>query len=308
MNESIFFKKYSEFCDDLAGACPEYAEQIATAKGLDTDDRAKQYVVEVLNVKERDLAGNPGTVLPGVKIEDGVWEALSAGSRRAILDYLRILDLSAVYMHVDVSGVEQVTQEWVDSILREWRGKLDRVDFNSISDKFMNMFGNAGTNLPPLPEKFLKGKMAKLAEDMVREFKPEDFGLTAEEIAACETDPTRAFEILMEASTKNPERLQGVMMRVAKKLQSKMQSGEFKPQELAAEAEELMKEFQTHPAFVEMMDSFRSMFSFEEPEAARRSGHDGEGRLAIARARLRKKMDAKKAARTGGGGGGGGKK
>ncbi len=297
--DSIFYKKYSEFCDDLVGACPEYAEQIRAAKSLNTEDAAKRYVLEVLNVKERDLVANPGVVLPGVTIEDTVWGALSAGSRRAILEYLRILDLSAVYLHVDVSGVEQVTQEWVDSILRDWRGKMDRVDFNSISEKFMNMFGSQGSNLPPLPEKILKGKMAKLAEDMVREFRPEDFGLTAEEIAACETDPTRAFEILMEASTKNPERLQGVMMRVAKKLQSKIQSGELKPQELAAEAEELMKEFQTHPAFVEMMESFRSMFSFEEPEAARRSGHDGEGRLAIARARLRKKMEAKKAGAAG---------
>jgi hypothetical protein len=298
-NETVFYKKYTEFCDDLMGACPEYTSEVAKAKALSNEERAKQYILEVLTVKDRDLAGNPGTVLPGVKITDSVWAALSAGSRKAILDYLRILDLSSVYMHVDVSGVEQVSQEWVDSILREWRGKLDRVDFNSISEKFMSMFGTQGANLPPLPDKFLKGKMAKLAEDMVREFKPEDFGLTAEEIAACETDPTRAFEILMQASSQNPERLQGVMMRVAKKLQSKIQSGELKPQELAAEAEELMKEFQTHPAFVEMMESFRSAFSFEEPEAARRSGHDGEGRLAIARARLRKKMEEKKAGRSG---------
>ncbi len=298
-HESIFFKKYSEFCEDLLGACPEYTAQIEAAKGLDSDSRVRRYILEVLNVKERDLVGNPGSVLPGVALEDSVWTALSAGSRRAILDYLRILDLSAVYMNVDVSGVEQISQEWVDKILREWRGKLDRVDFNSISEKFMSMFGSQSGNLPPLPERFLKGKMAKLAEDMVREFRPEDFGLTAEEIAACETDPTRAFEILMEASSKNPERLQSVMMRVAKKLQSKIQSGELKPQELAAEAEELMREFQSHPAFTEMMESFRSMFSFEEPETARRTGHDGEGRLAIARARLRKKMEAKKAAAAG---------
>lgn len=298
-NESIFFKKYSEFCEDLLGACPEYAEAIAAARALDSESRAKKYILEVLNVGDRDLVGNPGKVLPGVTVEDTVWAALSAGSRRAILDYLRILDLSVVYMNVDVSGVEQISQEWVDKILREWRGKLDRVDFNSISEKFMKMFGTQGSNLPPLPERFLKGKMAKLAEDMVREFRPEDFGLTAEEIAACETDPTRAFEILMEASSKNPERLQGVMMRVAKKLQAKIQSGELKPQELAAEAEELMREFQSHPAFTEMMESFRSMFSFEEPETARRTGHDGEGRLAIARARLRKKMEAKKAAAAG---------
>jgi hypothetical protein len=95
--------------------------------------------------------------------------------------------------------------------------------------------------------------------------------------------------------------IQKAMARVGKKLQEKVQRGELRPQELVAEAEELMKEFQTHPAFVEMMESFRSAFSFEDPDLARETGRDGEGRLAIARARLRKKMEA----RRGGGGGAG---
>jgi hypothetical protein len=129
---------------------------------------------------------------------------------------------------------------------------------------------------------------------MVAEFRPEDFGLSAEDIAACESDPTRAFEILMQASARNPERLQKVMTRVAKKLQGKMATGEFKPQDLASEAEELMKEFQSHPAFTEMLNSFREAFSFEDTDTARRAGRDGDNRLAIARARLRKKLDAKK--------------
>ena len=129
---------------------------------------------------------------------------------------------------------------------------------------------------------------------MVREFKPEDFGMSAEDLAACEKDPTRAFEILMSASSENPQNLQKVMGRVAKKLQAKIQSGEFRPQDLAAEAEELMKDFQENPAFVEMLNSFRTAFSFEEPEAAKKSGHDGEGRLAQARARLRRKLEQRK--------------
>jgi hypothetical protein len=55
-----------------------------------------------------------------------------------------------------------------------------------------------------------------------------------------------------------------------------------------------MKEFQSHPAFTEMLNSFREAFSFEDTETARRAGRDGDNRLAIARARLRKKLDAKK--------------
>ncbi len=295
--ENIFTKKYNEFCDDLLGACPEYEKEILAAKSLSSGDKERLYKEQVLKKTVREAGANPGAVLPGVVIEDSVWSSLSEKSKKAVLDYLRLLDVSCVFLNLD--GVENlpegISQEWVDSILREWRSRMDRVDFQSISDKFMNLFGSQSGNLPPLPDRFLHGKLAKLAEDMVREFRPEDFGLTPEDVAACESDPTRAFEILMQASTQNPENLQKVMMRVAKKLQAKIQSGALKPQELAAEAEELIKEFQTHPAFVEMLESFRNVFSFDEPEnVTRMGGDDGDKRLSIARARLRKKMEARK--------------
>ena len=296
MSDTIFNKKYSEFCDDLAGACPEYSTDIQIAKELAPDERARAYRAEVLKKKSRNQTANPGRVLPNVTIKDPVWATLSDKTKKAIMEYLALLDVSCVLLAVDLSGGqnESFSQDWVDETMREWRTKMDRVDFKSMADKFTKMFGTEGGALPPLPEKFLKGKLAKLAEDMVREFKPEDFGMSAADLAACEKDPTRAFEILMSASGENPQNLQKVMARVAKKLQAKIQSGELRPQDLAAEAEELMKDFQENPAFVEMLNSFRTAFSFEEPEAAKKSGHDGEGRLAQARARLRKKLEEKK--------------
>jgi hypothetical protein len=294
MSESLFNKKFTEFCDDLVGACPEYSADIQIAKDLTAEERERAYKNEVLKRVARSPSTCPGRVLPNVTIKESVWTSLSDGSKKAIIEHLRVLDLTCVFNTMDENGTAGLSQDWVDSILREMRGKMDRVDFKSMADKFSGLFGGNGSTLPPLPEKFLKGKLAKLAEDMVREFKPEDFGMSAEDIAACEKDPTRAFEILLSASGENPQNLQKVMERVARKLQAKMQSGELKPQELAAEAEELMKEFQENPAFVQMLDSFRQAFSFEQPEAARKTGHDGEGRLAQARARLRKKLDARK--------------
>ena len=296
MSDTIFNKKFTEFCDDLAGACPEYSTDIQIAKELTPRERERAYRAEVLKKKARSATVNPGRVLPNVMIKDPVWAALSDASKKAIIEYLALLDVSCVLLNVDLSGGQNETfsQDWVDSTMREWRNKMDRVDFKSMADKFSKMFGTEGGALPPLPEKFLKGKLAKLAEDMVREFKPEDFGMSAEDLAACERDPTRAFEILMAASGENPQNLQKVMARVAKKLQAKIQSGELRPQDLASEAEELMKDFQENPAFVEMLNSFRTAFSFEEPEAAKKTGHDGEGRLAQARARLRRKLEERK--------------
>jgi hypothetical protein len=75
-----------------------------------------------------------------------------------------------------------------------------------------------------------------------------------------------------------------------------MASGEIRPQEIVAEAEELMKTFSENPAFVEMMETFRSLFGMEDMDVARSAGREGSARMAIVRERLRKKMEAKRAA------------
>jgi hypothetical protein len=81
------------------------------------------------------------------------------------------------------------------------------------------------------------------------------------------------------------------MKRIMKRLQEKFQKGEFKPQELAAEAEEMMKEFSDNPAFVDMMDSMRKAFSFEgNMEGAKAAGMESSVRMNIIKERLRRKQ------------------
>ena len=295
--EGTFYKKYMEFISDLHAPFPELKEQLDMAANLPAEKAAEQYAREVLPKHTKLTKGIacPGTVLPGVVLTEELWGAVSDKTKRAVYDYISILDLSAMYSS---SFTGNVPKEWAEDILRNWRGRLDTIDFDSMAEKFKTMFGTEGA-LPKLPEKFLKGKLAKLAEDIVKEFKPEDFGLRPEDLEAVEKDPTRAFEILMQASTSNPEILQKAMTRVGKKLLGKIPSGALRPQDLAEEAQELMKEFQSNPAFVEMMESFRSAFSFESPEAAqaaRAAGKDHMSRLSQTQARLRKKLEAKKAA------------
>jgi hypothetical protein len=294
---SHFQKKYVEFANDLRGAFPELEESIAKALALEKETYAaefKKFVFRKHAVPKADLAC-PGPVLPGVVVEEASWKEVSAATKKAVYDYLSILDLCCMYDgdFSDLSG-EGFDMAWAEKVMKDWRSRMSGVDFKGLSEKFFSLFGSNSSNLPPLPERFLKGKLAKLAEDMVREFNPEDFGLSKSDLEAIERDPTRAFEILMQASALNPNLLQKAMGRVAKKLQEKVARGELRPQELAAEAEEMMKEFQSNPAFVEMMESFRSAFSFEDPDLARQAGRDGDSRLAVARARLRKKLDAKK--------------
>jgi hypothetical protein len=292
-SETIFQSKYTEFIADLKETFPELATELAAAEAIPAEQRRDQYIKHVLKVhlKPDTILLSPGTVLPGVTISNDLWSCVSTKTCKAIYDYLSLLDLCSAFD--DKSGLGK---EAAEKMMNDWKEKLSGVDFAGLSEKFASLFGGAagGAALPPLPERFLKGKLAKLAEEMVREFRPEDFGFTAEEIAEIESNPARGFEKLMTSAMSNPGKLQETMMRVAKRLQDRIRRGDLKPAELAAEAEEMMKEFQENPAFVQMMEQFRSAFSFEDPKAARAAGYDNESRLATVRARLKKKLEARK--------------
>lgn len=300
--DSIFQQKYSEFCEDLLGAYPEQDAQIRAARALSEAERITRFRNEVLPTAGRPMRDplvNPGTVLPGVRIEDPHWGSFSENTKKAVQEYLTLLSFTCMFGDssqpwMDLSG-SGPSKAWMEDMMKTWKEKLSNVDFKTLTEKIMKIFGSgaAGGGFK-LPEKMLKGQLAKLAEELVREFKPEDFGLSADELGQTETDPSRAFELLMNIYTQKPEILQNAMKRIAKRLQDKVRRGELRPQELAAEAEEMIKEFTDNPAFVELMESFRSVFGFEDQETARASGRDGEGRLAIARQRLRAKLEKKK--------------
>lgn len=305
--KAVFDKKYTEFCTDLEGACPELKAQIDAAAALDAETRWKRYSAEVNATPQRDPNACPGCVLPGVVIPDAVWAELSSGSRKAIQEYLTLMSLCSMYENtaniMDISG----QAEFIKGFLNQMKEKLAGADFKKLSETFASMFGAGGAGaagaMPNLPQKFLRGKIAQLAEELVHEFRAEDFGLTQEQLLECERDPTQAFNLLLEAYTGHPEILQNAMKKIANRMQQKIARGELRPQDLAAEAEELIKECTDNPAFKEMLESMRSVFGFEDMDMARAQGREGSARLSLVRNRLRAKLEKKKA-----GGSGGGKK
>lgn len=300
--QELFQKKYDEFCTDLEGACPELVNEIRAAKSLSAEEKVTRFLAEVKASPQRDGSQCPGVVLPGVCISQTLWNELSEGSQKAIQEYLTLLTMCSLYNDMsfaDISG----NAEWMNEFLNHWKSKLETTDFKGLADKFAKFFEsasnsdtNASTNgLPRLPERFLRGHIARLAEDLVREFRPEDFGLTQQQLEECERNPSRAFEVLLSAYTTNPNVLQNAMKKIASRMQQKFQRGELKPQDLAREAEEILKECTDNPAFQEMMESFRDSFgAFADPDLARGQGRDGDARLSLVRERLRKKMEKKK--------------
>lgn len=302
--DSIFQKKYTEFCDDLSETYSEKSREIAAARALSEAERMERFRAEVLPTAgnpTRNPTVNPGTVLPGVTIENQDWNSFSPNSQKAIQEYITLLSFTCMFggaehpMGSDAAGASKV---WMDQMLNEWKDKLSKVDFKSLTEKISSLFGGeGGAGAFQIPERFLKGQLAKLAEELVREFKPEDFGLDVSQLNESGANPQQAFQMLMNVYTQRPELLQNAMKRIAKRLQEKVQRGELRPQEIAAEAEEMMKQFTDNPAFVELMESFRSVFGFEDPDMARATGNDGSGRLSLVRQRLRAKLDKKKNAK-----------
>lgn len=308
---SVFQTKYDEFGKELLATFPELTVPIRAALALTPADRVAQFQAQV-KVVGLDPTANPGTLLPGVTLTNSVWGELSESNRKALSEYVRILSMCCFLEGFGTEGTSEAfgdNKSWMNDVMGQMKDKLGSMDFEGLFKKFSGIFGsdgskdasgNAGPSLggfkmPKLPEKFLKGQLAKLAEEIVRDIKPEDLGLTPEMIAECETAPSRAFEMLIHMFTKNPAMIQNTIKKIGKRLQQKIQSGAIRPQEIAKEAEELMKEFSENTEFVDMMGSFKSAFGFEDMDMARAAGKDGSARLSLVKERLRKKLEAKKA-------------
>ena len=148
---------------------------------------------------------------------------------------------------------------------------------------------------PKIPEKFLKGHMAKLAQEIVKDITPEDLGISKEMIEECEKDPSRAFDVLFKVFGSNPGNIQKIVQKIGKRLQQKITSGAIRPQEIAREAEELMKEFAGNSSFVDMMDGIKGAFGFQDMDLARQAGREGSARLSMVKERLKKKASEKEA-------------
>ena len=322
--ESVFQKKYDEFAEDLMGALPEYASQIAKARALLEKDRLERFQVEVKF--NQTMSGgsaevfqhNPNTVLPGVIISDAVWATLSDQTKKAIWEHVRILSICC-FMEAGFGHDEK--PKWMDdamtAAMEEMKKKLESVDFQTLIAKLMNMMkpddsnGDSGDEkkpsglpsmenmfggFPKLPERFLKGHMARLAQEMIRDITPDDLGISPDMLKACEKDPSRSIQILFSTFTNNPGVIQQLIGKIGKRLQQKVMSGAINPHEIAREAEELMKEFSENSSFVDMLSGIKSAFGFEDMDMARAAGREGSARLAAARDRLRKKLEKKKAA------------
>jgi hypothetical protein len=322
---SVFQTKFNDFVEDLLGALPEYTVQIRELSKLDDKTRLQRFqneinVINTFKGDDEDYNKNPGKVLPGVEISDSVWVALSENTKKAIWEHVRILSMCCF---MEAGFTDGAKPAWMDAAMNDMKTKLEGIDFQNIFSKFSSFFkssdatgsaenesGTAGSKtegipagfeklfengFPKIPEKFLKGHMAKLAQEIVKDITPEELGISEEMIKECEKNPSRAFDILFSVFGNNPGVIQKTVQKIGKRLQQKIMTGAIRPQEIAREAEELMKEFASNSSFVDMMEGIKGAFGFQDMDMARQAGREGSARLSLVKERLRKKASEKEA-------------
>ena len=278
---------------------------------------------------------NPVKVLPGVEISDTVWASLSEQTRKAIWEYVRILSICCFmeagfsesskpdWMDDAMNDMKKKLEGFdFQSIIGKFMtffksGTDGAAHAGEAAGGAAGGAGGAGAGasstsglpsglpagleglfengFPKIPEKFLKGHMAKLAQEIVKDITPEDLGISKEMIEECEKDPSRAFDVLFKVFGSNPGNIQKIVQKIGKRLQQKITTGAIRPQEIAREAEELMKEFAGNSSFVDMMDGIKGAFGFQDMDLARQAGREGSARLSMVKERLKKKASEKEA-------------
>ena len=327
MSSAITFEAtFDQFLEDLKGTFPEYAAALTLAGSL--TDRQTRFL-EVWRTLSIAVAAQDGSVfsatglelVPGFKMTAALWAELSPRTQSVIWKYLStLLLLSAVDNSEqeegglwDISGFQH-SMEAMMAHLREaasaagpaggagdaegatsaaaglFGGLFEKL--GKIAERFGGATDVSGAAAPDfkIPERLMKGTIAKIVEEIVHEFKPEDFGITPEMMET--KDPRAMFEYLQEIFTKKPDLLMSAGKKIAKKLQAKFASGSIKRDDIIAEVEELMKEFSGNSAFSELFGNLGEMLRSSEKE----SGNEGSARRREVQDRLRKKA-AEKAAK-----------
>jgi hypothetical protein len=299
-----FSTVYGQFLDDLKGTFPEYTAAVALASSLPAESSATRFV-EVWHKHTASVASQDAHVFdgPGIELVPGfvmtseLWSDLGPSTHAAIWKYLSTLLLLAASSAGsadmwDISGFHDSMESMMKHLKEGGEGGAFSTMFEQLN-KMAETFGvkdlsGAGFKIP---ERLFKGHIAKIVEELVKEFKPEDFGVTEEMMSA--KDPKVIFTNLQEIFTKKPELLMTAGQKIAKRLQAKFASGAIKREEIISEVEELMKEFSDNEQFSELFGSLGEMLKSSDRE----SGNEHSARLRETRERMRRKAAERDARR-----------
>jgi hypothetical protein len=150
--------------------------------------------------------------------------------------------------------------------------------------------------MPEIPERLRNGRIAKLAEEMAKQFDPAEFGLDPTVLKGDNVE--EILKRLADIYQRDPTLLIGGAKKVAERIKKQILGGSLNREELVAEAQEFITLFKEHPQFKEMIGKFTDFMGpggIAEMFSGTSSNAEPSERRRAVQERLRKKLAARNA-------------
>jgi len=294
---SSFVNTLKAFCDELTLTFPELETHIARARTVTSAQFWKSWVnsLDILEKSNADalFSDRKGFIIAAVRLTRELWAELSAATQAAIWKYLCTLTLESA-MEVDTGSLDMAVMQKLMAIMMAGR-EGGSGDINPLMEKIKSLLGGSGEGfvMPEIPERLRNGRISKLAEEMAKQFNPEEFGIDPAMLKGDNIE--EILKRLADLYQRDPTLLIGGAKRVAERIKTQILGGSLNREELVAEAQEFIAIFKEHPMFKEIMDKatgFMGAGGLAEMFGSAGSGSEGapsERRRAV-QERLRKKM------------------
>jgi hypothetical protein len=247
-----------------------------------------------------------GFLVGAVRLTPTLWSELSEKTQATIWTYLRTLTLESV-METGVESLDTAAMQALMNILTAERLEADPSSIfeetmnhmNPLLEKLKGLMGSdttEGFTMPDIPERLRKGRIAKLAEDLAKQFDPAEFGIDPALLKGDNVEDI--MKRLMELYQRDPTLLISGAKRMADKIKTQILGGSLHREDLIAEAQEFIEIFKSHPMFKEIVAKFSGQGGISElfesitGSMSGSSGAPSERRRAV-QERLRKKMAAR---------------
>jgi hypothetical protein len=313
---SAFSKTLASFCAEMRLTFPELGAQIDRVSTLSADQFWKSWQNNLIILSERSFTKlmevRRGILVVPLCLTPALWSEISETTQGAIWRYLRTLILESA-LELNMETIDSEKTGYLMAILTEERleegGKEAEAESAEILETaaghlkplfdrlkgFMgsavDLSGLADMPMPEIPEHLRTGRIARLAEEMAKQFKPEEFGIDPKLLEGDNVE--EILKRLAELYQRDPTLLMTGAKRVAERIKKQILGGSLNRDELIAEAKEYVDLFKNHPLIKEAIEKFQGLGDLGEMFGGSSSGAPSE-RLRAVQERLRRKMAARK--------------
>ncbi len=295
---------------------PELGTQVDRVATLSAEQFWRSWQNNLNILVERDYKKltdeRRGILIIPLCLTQALWSEISETTQGAIWRYLRALVLEAA-LELNMETIDSEKTGHLMAILSEERieaggheAEAEKAEIiETAADHLKPLFerlkgfmgsavdisGIADMPMPEIPERLRTGRIARLAEDMAKQFKPEEFGIDTKLLEGDNVE--EILKRLAELYQRDPTLLMTGARRVAERIKKQILGGSLNRDELIAEAKEYVDLFKNHPLFKEAIEKFQGFGDLGEMFGGGGSGAPSE-RLRAVQERLRRKMAARK--------------